>query len=350
MNKKLKDIKICIFGATGLVGDMIAELLDDQYNKAGHGDKLSAENVTLVASDHSVETQKEPPSFWLRLTDQLRLIKAIDALAMKPDIVLMSAGEDASKEWAKQFTDVGSFVIDNSSAWRMDIDVPLVVSGVSDWTPNNEQKLIANPNCVAIMVATALAPLVSFDMSVVAVTALQSVSGAGQKGLDALRNQEKNGRQYVSGISGPFSDQVYNNIIPASLKVFSPETKYNLEEEKAMVELQKILGFPLRSSFRSFRVPVQYGHTAAIRIKFKGKVALPEIEQALSKGSNIIYTPYPVSLREVVEKDYCFVWGLRHDLMNEKVIEFVTMSDNIRLGAASNAVSIASKIIESGIL
>ncbi|MCX6755330.1 MAG: Asd/ArgC dimerization domain-containing protein [Candidatus Nomurabacteria bacterium] len=307
--KTMNQMKVCIFGIHGLVGQKIIEVLNERFfkNKGLSEGDLSPDNIMLVATDKSVENGARSHLIdRFPLTKGLPIIKAIDAIIKKPDIVLMSAGSEASKKWAKQFVEAGSYVIDNSSAWRMDDDISLVIPGVADWGVGGSIQLISNPNCVAIMVATAIAPLIPFDMSVVAVVALQSASGAGAKGLEVLDFEEQMNERLAT--PNVFPGKLYNNILPASGK-FSSEL-YNEEEEKGIHEIRKIFRKnDFKISFRSLRYPVPYGHVASLRIKFKEIVSLEKIRNALAIGNNIKYQLEPFNLEgDVLGHNECFVF------------------------------------------
>ncbi len=346
--KNVNEIKVCIFGVNGLVGGKMLEVLDERYYPSREGDagSLSRENIILVNSDISIKRGSRASHIdsWF-LTSGLEPIDAINAFSLKPDIVLMSAGDSASEDWAKKFAESGSFVIDNSSQWRMDDSVPLVIPDVSGWHPSKDERLIANPNCVAIMVATAVNPFVPIGIKSLSVTALQSVSGAGIDGLKALRNEEEEKRKYYKDI---FPGRIYNNIIPASN--FFSNSNYNQEEEKGIEELKKIFKNQFDSSFRSFRVPIPYGHTATVSIEFNRKISLDEILNLIHYKKNIKYQNDPFFLEEAIGHDECFVSGIRKVPYSDNVIELIAMSDNLRLGAASNAVSIMDKIIKANLI
>ena len=272
-------------------------------------------------------------------TKDVKIIKASDAIKLNHDVVLMSARAPASMEWAPKFVNAGAVVIDNSSAWRINDDVELAVYGVSKLHSGRNSRIISNPNCVAIMVATAIAPLVRFGIKHISVTAMQAISGMGKAALDEFKKEVD---IYSKGYYSPVPSRFFNQIGPASIRGLKPNS--NQEEDKGNMEIQKIFGDKFLTSFRSLRASVEHGHVADVRITLRKDVSIPEVIEALENGSNIRLYHDDVPLSHALDQDKCIVWGVRVGSDDFKTIELVAMSDNLRLGAASNAVSIMEQI------
>ncbi len=328
----MKDNKLAIIGATGLVGKIVLEILESKKIISD----INPDNLIFVASDKSIG---KTISF---LGKEISLISAHDAIALAPKYIIMSAGASASRELAPLFVAGGSTVIDNSSAWRTYPEIPLIVPSISTWSPTYKPEIIANPNCVAIMIAISLSPFINLDLNSVSVSAMQAVSGAGYKGLTALEEETKNNDGVKSSIS-PFVSNIAYNIIPATtLNIDSP--RYNEEEVKIMFEVPKILGKSVVVSAISNRVSIPRGHSATIRMTFNTKYTEEEMIKLLKKAPQIKYSEEPLGPYDVVGKDYAIVRSFRQDINNKNVFEFFVTSDNLRVGAAYNAVAILGKL------
>lgn len=329
----MKNKKLAIVGATGLVGQTVIEILSS--GSLVHG--LDADNILFVASDKSAG---KTISFGGK---EIKVISVDEAIKEKPDYVIMSAGATLSKEVAPIFVKAGSIVIDNSSAWRTLPEIPLVTPSISKWVGDNTPGIIANPNCVAIMIALSIAPFTDLDIDSVSVSAMQAVSGAGYKGITALKEELERNDGVKASISS-FVSNIANNIIPASAP--SPTVKeYNDEEAKIMFEVPKILGKDIKVSAQSNRVPVLRGHSATVRITFKSEHSKESLVGILKSAPQIKYTEEPLGPYNTVGKDYAIIRSFRQDKNNPNIFEFFTASDNLRVGAAYNAVAILAKLL-----
>lgn len=331
--------KIAIIGATGLVGRKMIEVLEERLQSDFRFEKG---NLILVAGERSVARGKKVNH--TQLSAGIPLVTLETALNLKPNIVLMSAGSAVSKEWAPKFAEAGSYVIDNSSAWRMDENIPLIVPHVSKWDFDTNQKIIANPNCVAIMLATGLHPFIERFEGIKKVSAsiMQAVSGAGQKGIDAYNESKDKLHNYSFN---PFVGEIHGNILPATTK--RTGTDFNEEEWKAIEELPKILNYPsLVISPTNLRVSVIQGHSAIVRVHLEKDAEVEDVIKMFKYTENINYNAEWNGPLDVVGKDCAIVSNVRKDLNDPSIIEFFIVSDNLRMGAASNAVSIMEIVLK----
>jgi aspartate-semialdehyde dehydrogenase len=234
-------------------------------------------------------------------------------------------------------------VIDNSSAWRTLPEIPLVVPSISKVALPKDSGIIANPNCVAIMIAIAIAPFVDMGIDMVLASVMQSVSGAGYKGINTLAEELKNNDGLKYSFS-PFISNIAGNIIPAS-SMSSTVAKYNDEEAKMMFEVPKILGSFVKLSSQSNRVPVPRGHSAMIRVFFKEEQNEQTLIEALKNAPQIKYSEEPLGPYDTIGKDYVIIRSFRQDINNKNAFEFFIASDNLRVGAAYNAVAILGKLL-----
>jgi aspartate-semialdehyde dehydrogenase len=331
----MQNKKLAIVGVTGLVGQVVLEILASK-KIVPH---INIENLLFVASDKSVD---KVISF---MGLEKKVISVKEAIDQKPDYVIMSAGATLSKEVAPLFAESGAIVIDNSSAWRTFPEIPLIVPSISKMPEKMDRGIIANPNCVAIMITIAIAPFVELGIENVSVSVMQSVSGAGFKGINALAEEMKNNDGLKASIS-PFVSNIASNIIPASAN--SPTLlKYNDEEAKMMFEVPKILGQAITLSAQSNRVPVPRGHSAMVRVTFKNELEISTLVDILKKAPQVKYSEEPLGPYDTVGKDYVIVRSFRQDINNKLVYEFFIASDNLRVGAAYNAVAILGKLLGS---
>lgn len=342
MNKPLP--LIAIIGVTGLVGRTITQIMGEQsfFNPF-----ILQGKVIGVASDASVQAGEKKVKI---LESQIPIFTIEAALKCKPDIIIMSAGEEISKQYAKQFLEVNpdAWVIDNSPQWRMDSDIPLTIPHLN-WSPNKKDRIIPVPNCVAIMLATAMYPLLKLGLRQATATVLQSVSGAGLPGTIAFEEEMKSipSKRYENS---PFQFQSFNNIQQATRV---PEKSFtNIEEDKVTSEIKKIFhrkfeNFPISPS--CFRSGVLIGHWARVRVHVPAEVTWQRMKGAFSMGELIKFSFESSDLFSVVGKDYAHVYDLRIDQgfkgRKYKVFEFTVVSDNLRLGAASTALLCVEKII-----
>lgn len=322
------DKKIAVIGATGVVGRVMVETLISENLIT----KDNLNNLILIASEKSAGSTLSV------LGKEIPVLSAQEGLSRKPDYVIMSAGSGASKELAPLFSKQGATVIDNSSAWRMLPEISLIVPSISPWDPKKTSGIISNPNCVAIMIAIALAPFKDLNIDSITISAMQAVSGAGQRGLKALE-EEGQKMDGIKSVVSPFVSNIAGNIIPASApSAVNPE--YSDEEFKAMTEVPKILGKDFKISVQSNRVPIPHGHSANIRIYFNEIYQKGELLKLINNIPQILYSEKPLGPYDTVGKNYVIIRSFRQDLHNPKVYEFFVTSDNLRVGAAFNAVAI----------
>ncbi len=325
-------MKITVVGATGLVGRNMLKVLEER--------RIFPDVMIPVASEKSVGK-----SITFR-GKEITIRSMQQAIAEVPDIALFSAGGAASLKWAEVFADAGCFVIDNSSAWRKDEKVPLVVPEINADTITDQTKIIANPNCSTIQMALALAPLHwKYKIVRAVVSTYQSVTGSGVKGVNQLENERKN----------MDSERVYPHPIDLNLIPHGgsfDDTGYTGEEMKLVHETRKILGSPeIGITATVVRVPVYGGHSESVNVEFKNDFETDEVKRILKLMPGLVLQDdpenavYPMPLF-AHEKDDVFVGRIRRDYSNPKTLNLWIVSDNLRKGAATNAVQIAQYLID----
>jgi len=330
-------MKIAVVGATGLVGTKMLEVLAER--------NFPVTELIPVASERSVGKE---------LTWQGRAWKIVDmqtAINARPQIALFSAGGNTSLEWAPRFAEAGITVIDNSSAWRMDPDKKLVVPEINGNDLTGDDRIIANPNCSTIQMVMVLKPLHDkYKVKRVVVSTYQSVTGTGKKAVDQMMNERKN----VQGEMA-YKYAIDMNLIP-QIDVFM-ENGYTKEEMKMVLETKKIMGDDsILVSSTCVRVPVMGGHSESCNIEFEKHPDLTEVKRILSEfgGITVIDDPaafeYPMPLLHAHNSDEVFVGRIRYDETRPNTINCWIVSDNLRKGAATNAVQIAEHLVKSGIL
>lgn len=328
--------KIAVVGATGNVGREMLDILAER--------QFPADEVVAVASRRSQGTE-------VSFGDKTLKVKAIDNFDFSDiDICLMSAGGSVSKEWSPKIAAQGAVVIDNSSAWRYDADVPLVVPEVNAdaLTGFAKKNIIANPNCSTAQLVVALKPLHDqFGIKRVVVSTYQSVSGAGKEGMDELFAQTK--AVYTTGEieAKKFPRRIAFNIIP-HIDVFM-EDGYTKEEWKMMAETKKILDPKIKLTATCVRVPVFIGHSEAVNIEFEKPVTPDEARDILRRAPGCLVidkhedggyaTPY-----EAAGEDATYISRIREDATVENGLVLWCVSDNLRKGAALNAIQIAESL------
>lgn len=312
-------IEIGVVGATGLVGQKILTCLAEEG-------LLEKVHITLFASEKNHGKMIHVKS------RQLRVIKLDEnALKKKFDIVFFSAGEDVSKKWAKKFVEKGAFVIDNSNAFRRCDEVPLVCPEINGGLVSSKSRLISNPNCSTIQLVLVLDALLQFGIEKVVVSTYQSVSGAGKKAIADLEN----------GTNFEICEGIKNNIVSKIGNIL--DTGFCVEEDKIMFETSKILGKTLDVSATTVRVPVPYCHTESVYVKLKTEVDLSVIRARLSAFGIIVDDEVSLPL-EVADTNEVHVCRLRKQSKTELL--FVVVADNLRRGAAYNAVKISAILLE----
>jgi aspartate-semialdehyde dehydrogenase len=324
-------MKVAVVGATGLVGQKILQVMAER--------KFPVTELIPVASSKSVgkEITFNGKSF--------KIVSMDDAILLKPSIALFSAGGATSLEWAPKFAEAGTTVIDNSSAWRMNPNNKLIVPEVNAGLLTKEDRIIANPNCSTIQLVVALKPIHDYKpLKRVVVSTYQSVTGTGVKAVTQLQN-ERNGIQGEMAYAHPID----MNLIP-QIDVFL-ESGYTKEEQKIMDESKKILNLPnLKITATTVRVPVLGGHSESVNIEFLEEVSLDEIRNILGKsdGIKLLDNPssneYPIPLT-AHDNDHVWIGRLRMDDSADHAINLWIVSDNLRKGAATNAVQIAEHLI-----
>ncbi len=329
-------MKVAVVGATGLVGTKMLQVLAER--------NFPLTELIPVASSRSVGKEITYKG------NQYKVVSMEDAIAAKPDVALFSAGGSTSLEWAPKFAEAGITVIDNSSAWRMDPAKKLVVPEINADALTKEDKIIANPNCSTIQMVVALNPLhKKYHVNRVVVSTYQSVTGTGVKAVDQLTNERK-------GVTG---DMAYKypidlNVIP-QIDVFM-ENGYTKEEMKMVNETRKIMrDDSIRVTSTTVRIPVMGGHSESVNVEFENDFDLEEVKQLLndSPGVTVQDNPgkqiYPMPLW-AHEKDDVFVGRLRRDESQPNTLNMWIVSDNLRKGAATNAVQIAEYCVANGLL
>jgi len=330
-------MKIAIIGATGLVGSVMLKVLEEaRYIPF---DKIS--EIIPVASEKSVGKN-------LFFNNMPRKIVSItDAIAMKPDIAIFSAGASVSKTYAPLFAAAGTFVIDNSSAWRMDDSIPLVVPEINAELLNSTTKIIANPNCSTIQMVLALSQLHKhLKIKRLVVSTYQSVSGTGQKAMEQLMNER----------AGTRTNMVYPH--PIDMNLFPhggtfEANGYTTEETKLLNETRKILGDDsIRVTATVVRVPVTGGHSESVNIEFEKEFEMSWINKLLSSTKGVVVQDEPEKSIYPMPKyaegrDEVFVGRIRRDESQPNTINIWVVADNLRKGAATNAVQIAAYLMNN---
>lgn len=326
-------MKVAVIGATGLVGQKMLQVLSEQ--------KLPVDEIIVAASEKSVGKK-------IKYEDkEITIISVDQAVEEIPDIAIFSAGAEVSLQYANKFAEKGTYVIDNSSAWRKDKEIPLVVPEINASDINVDNHIIANPNCTTICMLMALAPLhKKYNAKRLVISTYQSVSGSGQKGLDQLACEQ---RGEVSD-NPAYPCQIHENVIPHGGNFL--DNGYTAEEEKLVFETNKILHSDIAVTATVVRVPVYGGHSESINVEFEHDFDLDEVRDILSKSEGVVVYDnpseniYPTPVM-AYDKDEVFVGRLRRDFSRDKSLNMWLVSDNIRKGAATNAVQIAKYVIEN---
>ncbi|WP_199120122.1 aspartate-semialdehyde dehydrogenase [Pedobacter sp. ASV28] len=326
-------MKIAVVGATGLVGTVMLKVLEER--------NFPLTELIPVASEKSVGKLIKYKG------KEFPIVSMDTAISLRPDIALFSAGGSTSLEDAPRFAAVGTTVIDNSSAWRMDPSKKLVVPEVNAKVLTKEDKIIANPNCSTIQMVVALQPLhEKYKIKRVVVSTYQSVTGTGVKAVDQLMNERK-------GIDGPkaYPYEIDLNVLP-HIDVFQ-DNGYTKEEMKMVKETNKIMGDDsIRVTATTVRIPVMGGHSESVNVEFENDFDLAELRTILENAPGLIVVDdvanlkYPMP-KDAHEKDEVFVGRLRRDESQPKSLNMWIVADNLRKGAATNAVQIAEYLMEN---
>jgi aspartate-semialdehyde dehydrogenase len=325
-------MKIAVVGATGLVGTKMIQVLEER--------NFPIKELIPVASEKSIGKEVTYKG------KKFKVVGMQTAIDMKPDIALFSAGGSTSLEWAPKFAEAGITVIDNSSAWRMDPSKKLVVPEINAAELAKNDKIIANPNCSTIQMVVALNPLhKKYKIRRIVVSTYQSVTGTGVKAVEQMMNERK-------GIKGEmaYAYPIDLNAIP-HIDVFT-DNGYTKEEMKMVNETKKIMGDEsIRVTATTVRIPVMGGHSESVNVEFETEYDLNEVRNILQNEPGIVLVDdvknlkYPMPM-DAHDKDEVFVGRLRRDETQPKTLNMWIVSDNLRKGAATNAVQIAEYLIE----
>jgi len=323
-------MKIAIIGATGMVGNVMLDVIKER--------NLHFDELLLVASKNSIG---KIISYCGKDYSVIGLDKALQE---KPEIAIFSAGGETSLLWAPKFAEVGTIVIDNSSAWRMDPLKKLIIPEINGSEIEETDKIIANPNCSTIQMLMVLAPIhKKYKIKRVIVSTYQSITGTGVKALKQLENEYK-------GLEGEmaYNYKIHQNAIPHCDDFL--ENGYTKEEMKLSNETHKILDSSISVSATAVRIPVMGGHSESINIELENSFNISDIVGLLKEASGVIVKDdietlsYPMPLYSK-NKDEVFVGRIRKDFSHEKALNLWVVADNLRKGAATNAVQIAEKVV-----
>jgi aspartate-semialdehyde dehydrogenase len=335
-------MKVAVVGATGLVGTKMLQVLAER--------KFPVTELVPVASERSVGKEV------VFMGKPYQVVSMDDGIKAKPAVAIFSAGGSTSLEWAPKFAEAGITVIDNSSAWRMDPSKKLVVPEINADSLTREDKIIANPNCSTIQMVVALNPLhKKYKIKRIVVSTYQSVTGTGKKAVDQLMG-ERNLAVSNSADTYPMAYKypIDLNVIP-QIDVFL-ENGYTKEEMKMVKETMKIMrDESIRVTATTVRIPVMGGHSESVNVEFYNDFNLEEVRSLLraSAGVKVVDDPsnqlYPMPM-DAHDKDDVFVGRIRRDETQTNTLNMWIVSDNLRKGAATNAVQIAEYCMENGLL
>ena len=329
-------MKIAVVGATGMVGNVMLAVLAER--------KLPISELLLVASPRSVGKQ-------ISFEGKNHTVVGLEtAVATRPNIALFSAGGATSLEWAPKFAAVGTTVIDNSSAWRMDPNKKLIVPEINANQLSTTDKIIANPNCSTIQMVMALAPLhKAYRIKRIVISTYQSITGTGVKAVEQLKN-EREGKAGEMAYPHP----IHKNALP-QCDVFL-ENDYTKEEMKLVNETHKILGdASIGITATAIRIPVVGGHSESVNLEFEKPYVIAELRELLEQTPGVIVKDKPASNEypmpiDAEGKDAVFVGRMRRDPSIENGLNLWIVSDNLRKGAATNTVQIGEYLIEHNLV
>ena len=325
-------MKIAVVGATGLVGSVILKVLEERG--------FAKEDIIPVATEKNVGKE-------LDFAGKKIIISSVEnAIKQSCDYAIFSAGGTTSKKYAPLFAEKGTIVIDNSSAWRMDNNVPLVVPEINPNSISKDTKIIANPNCSTIQMVLALAPLHwKYKINRVIVSTYQSVTGTGVKAVEQLESEQRG-----EDCAKVYPYQIHQNLFPHGGDF--QEDGYTTEEQKLLDETRKILGDnTIRLSATVVRVPVLGGHSESVNIEFENDFDIKDVKELLSNMPGVVVLDdkdkniYPMPLFSK-GKDEVFVGRIRRDNSNPKTLNIWVVADNLRKGAATNAVQILEYLVK----
>ncbi|MGV0922611.1 aspartate-semialdehyde dehydrogenase [Empedobacter tilapiae] len=330
-------MRIAVVGATGMVGRVMLQVLEER--------NFPITEIIPVASERSIGKTIEYKG------KEYKIVSMQDAVEMRADIAIFSAGGETSKQWAPKFAEVGTTVIDNSSAWRMDPNCPLIVPEINADILTTNDKIIANPNCSTIQLVMVLNPLhKKYGIKRVVVSTYQSVTGTGKDAVEQL-NGEIEGRD----VAKVYPYQIFKNALP-HCDVFDEETGYTKEELKLTREPRKIMRVDeMNITATAVRVPVQGGHSESVNIEFENDFDLGEVRKLLAEQEGVIVqdnpdtNTYPMAFYSE-GKDDVFVGRIRRDLSQPNALNCWIVADNLRKGAATNAVQIAEYLVKHNLV
>ena len=329
-------MKLAVVGATGMVGEVMLRVLSERH--------FPLTELIPVASERSVGKKIYYQG------NSLEVLGLSTAVSMAPDLALFSAGGDTSLEWAPKFAEVGTVVIDNSSAWRMDPNKKLIIPEINSQILTKKDRIIANPNCSTIQMLMVLAPLKNtYGINRIVVSTYQSITGTGIKAVQQLENESLN----VKGeMAYPYP--IHQNALP-HCDIFM-DNGYTKEEMKLVNETHKILGDEsIRITATAIRIPVVGGHSESINIQLKSEFQLHDIRKLLHESPGIVLqdnpdtNTYPMPIY-AKGKDEVFVGRIRKDFSQENSINLWVVSDNLRKGAATNTIQIAEYLIKNDLI
>lgn len=335
-------MKVAVVGATGLVGTKMLQVLAER--------NFPVTELIPVASERSVGKEVEFKG------KQYKIVSMTDAIAAKPAVAIFSAGGSTSLEWAPKFAEAGITVIDNSSAWRMDPTKKLIVPEVNADALGKDDKIIANPNCSTIQMVVALNPLhKKYGIKRIVVSTYQSVTGTGKKAVDQLmgeraKAEKGSNAEYPMAYKYPID----LNVIP-QIDVFL-DNGYTKEEMKMVNETKKIMrDDAIRVTATTVRIPVMGGHSESVNVEFANDYTLDEVRGLLSNAPGVILVDEPATQqypmpKDAHDRDEVFVGRLRRDETQPNTLNMWVVSDNLRKGAATNAVQIAEYLVSRKLL
>ena len=329
-------MKLAVVGATGMVGNVMLEVLKER--------NFPVTELLLVASERSVGKK-------ISYKDkEYTIIGLQDAVDQKPDIAVFSAGGETSLEWAPKFAEAGTTVVDNSSAWRMDISKKLIVPEINAGELTKEDKIIANPNCSTIQMVVALAPLhKKYKIKRLVISTYQSITGTGVKAVQQLENE-------YAGVKGEmaYPYPIHRNALP-HCDVFE-DNGYTKEEMKLVKETQKIFNDnTIAITATAVRIPVVGGHSESINVEFENDFDLSEVRKMLHEADGVTLkdnpdtNTYPMPIYAHGHDDV-FVGRLRRDESQANTLNMWVVSDNLRKGAATNTIQIAEYLMANGLI
>ena len=328
-------MKVAVVGATVMVGNVMLQVLEER--------NFPVTELIPVASEKSIGQTI------VFKGKEYKVIGLAQAVSLKPDVALFSAGGSVSTEWAPKFAQVGTIVVDNSSAWRMDPTKKLVIPEINADVLTKEDKIIANPNCSTIQMLVALSPLRKYGIKRIIVSTYQSITGTGVKAVKQLENEYRNEKGEMA-----YHYPIHRNAIP-HCDVFEPNG-YTKEEMKLVRETKKIFADDsIRVTATAVRIPVVGGHSESINVEFEQDFDLTEVRKILSKAPGITLqdntdtNTYPMPIY-AQGKDDVFVGRIRRDESAPNSLNMWVVADNLRKGAATNTIQIAETLIKKGFL